>query len=64
MLKKANWPHKVTRDQWDHSEEVESWLMKHVGDFRDQWNAVYYHAHTDYYFKQGKHATMFALRWS
>lgn len=63
MLKKANWPHRVTRDQQDHSEEVESWLMTYIGSFRDQWNVVYYHDHTDYYFKEGKHTTMFILRW-
>jgi len=45
-------------------DEIESWLSKHYGTFKGRWNAVYYPNGTDYYFRQGPDATMFALRWS
>jgi hypothetical protein len=45
-------------------DNVEIWLGKHLGSFKDQWNAVYHHNSTDFYFKEGKDATLFALRWS
>jgi hypothetical protein len=67
VLKKELWPHKVAVNVDDTTmkiDEIELWLGKTCGVFRDQWNAVYQHNRTDYYFRQGRDATMFALRWS
>lgn len=67
VLKKELWPHKVivdidnTRMKIDN---VELWLAERVGGFKVKWNAVYNYNSTDYYFRDGKDATMFALRWS
>ena len=67
VLKKELWPYKVTANVDDTTMEidkVETWLGEHYGEFRIRWNAVYQHNRTDYYFRQGQDATMFALRWS
>ena len=44
--------------------DIEIWLGEHLGCFKDRWNAVYKHNGTDFYFREGKDATMFILRWS
>ena len=66
MLKRTSWPHKITvgivKDP--DPDAVETWLGQNVGQFREHWNAVYYHAHTDYYFRNGQDAILFALRWT
>lgn len=67
VLKKELWSYKVTANVDDTTMEidkVETWLGEHYGEFRIRWNAVYQHNRTDYYFRQGQDATMFALRWS
>ena len=67
ILKKELWPHKValnTDDTDPKIDEIEHWLSKNLGRFTDRWNAVYKHTSTDYYFRQGRDATMFTLRWS
>lgn len=67
-LKKELWPHKVTVDAEgptpEKIDDIETWLGNNYGLFKDRWNAVYQHNRTDYYFRQGQDATMFALRWS
>ena len=67
QLKKELWPHKV-RYGVDESDvkiiEVENWLGENLGAFKDKWNVVYQHRYTDFYFRHGKDASWFALRWS
>ena len=67
VLKKELWPHKVELDL-DQTQpeiaEVETWLGKHHGAFKTRWNVVYRWDHTVFYFREGRDATMFALRWS
>jgi hypothetical protein len=66
QLKKDLWPYKVAVNVDDTTmtiDEIEIWLGSTYGVFRDRWNAVYQHNRTDYYFRQGTDATMFALRW-
>jgi len=67
ILKKELWPHKVAVNVDDSNmkiDDIESWLGEHCGIFKSRWNAVYHYNKTDYYFRQGRDATMFALRWS
>ena len=67
VLKKKLWPYKVAVKVDDTTmkiNEIELWLSTTYGTFSDQWTAVYQHKRTDYYFRQGKDATMFSLRWS
>jgi hypothetical protein len=45
-------------------DDVEAWLGQMLGAFKDQWNAVYHANNTDYYFRNGQDATLFALRWA
>lgn len=63
-LKQELWPHMVKVNRPSESYEMESWLGEHLGAFKSQWNAVYHRSSTDFYFKQGRDATMFSLRWS
>jgi len=67
VLKKELWPHKIALDVNDTDmkiDDIEIWLSGNLGSFKDRWNAVYMHNRTDFYFRQGCDATMFALRWS
>jgi hypothetical protein len=67
VLKKELWPHRVAVNVDDTNmkiDDIETWLGNNYGAFKDGWNAVYQHGRTDYYFRQGSDATMFALRWS
>ena len=67
ILKKELWPHCVNLDVDDTGikiDNVEIWLGNHLGSFKDQWNAVYYYNSTNFYFKEGKDATLFALKFS
>lgn len=64
-LKKDIWPHKVIINS-DIKEKIfplELWLGEQLGAFKDRWNVVYQYNRTDFYFKSGRDATMFALRW-
>lgn len=66
-LKKDLWPHCVTLtvdDTRPKIDRIELWLADNVGVFRSGWNAVYHYNCTDFYFKLGKDATLFALKWS
>lgn len=63
-LKQELWPHMVKVDRPSQSYEIETWLGQKLGVFKNRWNAVYHHNSTDFYFKKGSDATMFALRWS
>lgn len=67
QLKKELWPHKVVINV-DYSnrknDDIEKWLSNIYGVFKDRWNVVYQHNQTDYYFRQGTDAAMFALKWS
>lgn len=66
-LKKALWPHIITIGQDESTVkvcEIETWLGKQLGCFKGRWNVVYQYNKTDFYFRQGRDATLFALRWS
>jgi len=66
-LKRDLWPHKVTIKDRDHQTitEMEVWLGQKLGAFHHRWNIVYYIGNkADFYFKQDKDATLFALKWS
>jgi hypothetical protein len=66
VLKKQLWPHCVKiKDLTDDSiYDIENWLGEKLGIFKGQWNVVHGFSASDYYFKKGPDATMFALRWS
>ncbi len=67
QLKKELWPYKVRYGVDDSNIkiiEVENWLGENLGVFKDRWNVVYQFSHTDFYFRHGRDATMFMLRWS
>lgn len=62
-LNKEVWPYKVMLDKPDSVTEIEVWLGAQLGTFRGRWHVVYQHNKTYFYFKEGKDATMFALKW-
>lgn len=70
VLKKDLWPHCVRLKTnpgdagRDVAMDIELWLGDKLGCFRDRWNCVYHCNGTDYYFRKGEDATLFALRWS
>jgi len=68
VLKKELWPHKVAVNMKGTTpkkiDDIETWLVEHYGAVKSGWNVVYHHNGIDYYFRQGRDATMFALRWS
>lgn len=67
VLKKELWPTKVSINVDDTKmkiDDIELWLGQTYGAFRGRWNAVYQHNRTDYYFRDEKDATWFALKWS
>ena len=63
-LRKELWPYKVKVYETDSAHEIELWLGQRMGAFKNQWNAVYHHNGTDFYFRESGDATMFALRWA
>lgn len=70
-LKKELWPYKVIVDVYDsyhkhdkQIDEIEHWLGENVGGFKRQWNVVYWHNRTGFYFRDEQTATFFALRWA
>lgn len=67
QLKKEFWPHMISFDKAESSMKIyyiEEWLKENIGPKRQRWNMVCHYDGTDVYFKQGKDATMFLLRWS
>ena len=68
-LKKELWPHKISLNigkdlSDDKIYDIEIWLGENLGYFRDRLISVYTSNSTDFYFRQGRDATMFALKWS
>lgn len=63
-LKRELWPYLITIVDPAKAEEVEIWTGLNMGPFKQRWNVVYHYEKYDFYFKDGKDATMFALRWS
>lgn len=66
-LKKELWPNKIVVDVDDTNmklDDIEAWLGKTYGAYRDRWNAVYQLNRTDFYFRNEKDANWFAMRWS
>ncbi len=45
-------------------DDIEIWLGENLGAFKSKWNAVYGNRCTDFYFRSGQDALLFALRWS
>ena len=67
ILKKEIWPYKVKVNENEFTTsitEMEVWLGKQLGTFKDRWNIVYQSNHTDFYFRHGEDATLFALKWA
>ena len=64
-LKKAIWPHKVTIKTSD-SGNIGIWLDETMGIYKGRWNFIvrYTGVDVDFYFKDGKDATLFSLRWA
>jgi hypothetical protein len=66
-LKKELWPYKVEVNHKvfiNSVTEIELWLGKQFGTFKDRWTVVYQTDHTTYfYFRESKDAIIFALRW-
>lgn len=65
-LKKELWPHcvAVNSDLKKDVTPIERWLGEQLGPFKTQWNVVYQCNRTDFYFRNGADATMFALKWA
>ncbi len=63
-LKKDIWPHKVTIKTSD-SGNIGIWLDETMGIYKGRWNFIvrYTGVDVDFYFKDGKDATLFSLRW-
>lgn len=67
QLKKELWPYrvKVNEDQFSVSiTDMEIWLGEQLGTFKGRWNIVYQYNRTDFYFKDGKDATLFSLKFA
>jgi hypothetical protein len=66
-LKQELWPHKITLNKIETDAgfyEIEIWLKQNMGLWKDRWIVIYFHNKTDVYFRDGKDATMFSLRWA
>ena len=66
-LKKDLWPYRVrvNEDQFSVSiTDMELWLGEQLGTFKGRWNIVYQYNRTDFYFKDGKDATLFSLKFA
>ena len=63
-LKKAIWPHKVTINDVGAARDAEIWLGETMGIYKGRWYFIILFGSVEFYFKDGKDATMFALRWS
>lgn len=65
-LKKELWPYRVKVNETNTKDitPVELWLGETLGTFKGRWNVVYEFNHTDFYFREGKDATLFALKWA
>lgn len=65
-LKKELWPYKVKVGEHEFTNSItdmELWLGEQLGTFKGRWNVVYHHNQTEFYFRHGEDATLFALRW-
>lgn len=66
-LKKDVWPYnvKVNKNEFSTSvTEMEIWLGEQLGTYKGRWIVVYQSNETYFYFREGKDATMFSLRWA
>ena len=65
-LKKELWPYRIVinSDIKNDITPVELWLGEQLGTFKGRWNVVYRHNCTDFYFRRGADATIFALKWA
>jgi hypothetical protein len=66
-LKQELWPHKITLKE-DESDPrlylIEAWLEQNMGYITDRWYVVWSPNKSEFYFKDSKDATVFALMWS
>ena len=63
-LRKELWPHKVTIRIVQDPVAINDWLTNNMGPFRGQWNVVFFHDETVYYFKNEQDYVLFSLRWT
>jgi hypothetical protein len=65
ILKKAIWPYKVVlhKEESQISAEIETWLFHEFGIIKGRWNLVKSSSACHFYFKEGKDATLFSLKW-
>ena len=64
-LKKAIWPHKVTIKDGVAASDAEIWLGETMGIYKGRrWTFIILFGSVEFYFKDGKDAIMFALRWA
>jgi hypothetical protein len=67
VLRKELWPYKVKVNDKEFTTsitEMEIWLGEQLGTFKGRWNVVYHYNQTDFYFREGRDATLFALKWA
>jgi hypothetical protein len=72
ILKKELWPYCVPVEftgDIDKNfinvdiDKMERWLSNLLGPFKEQWNIVYLHNRTDFYFRNEQDAVFFSLKW-
>lgn len=67
QFKKSIWPYSVTvgksiTDDYNIY-DIELWLAEQLGSFREQWNVIYRHNETEFYFRNQNDAVLFSLKW-
>jgi hypothetical protein len=66
-LKKDTWPHKVTIKTGIGTDrpacDAAIWLDETIGIYNGRWNFIVRFTSVDFYFKDGKDAVFFTLRW-
>lgn len=63
-LKKSIWPHKVTIKDKTDAGVIDAAIWLNQMGIKGRWNFMLLFDGVDFYFKDGKDATLFALRWS
>jgi len=65
ILKKELWPYRVPVEFTEDIDKMEMWLDTAIcpGSFKEQWNIVYLHNRTDFYFRNEQDAVLFSLKW-
>ena len=63
ILKKELWPYCVPVEFTGDIDKMKMWLGNLLGPFKEQWNIVYLHNRTDFYFRNEQDAVLFSLKW-